>query len=197
MPKLRVFSITPRMFSIILYMLLVCMPALQAPCVSAAEPWTGNYGRNGEIRVDPRTNRATINRNGVQSQLWDGVHTLDDGSTLTVRSGQAVPNREILDSREPRPPRPPEDTDWRYSDMWAGAPIYGRSPCEILVRRVCGAAHACAEEEACSIARQLLDFENEERAASRMPDRMTRASGECQEAEYDDAYFATCTRRNK
>lgn len=155
-----------------------------------AEPWVGYRRGGGEVSVDPRTNRAMIQRGGVESQLWDGVHVLDDGSTITVRSGQVVPNREILDSR--REPDMPEVIRRPHADMWTGPPITGRSPCELLVERVCGSGSACAESEACSMSRQLLDFENEERAASRMHNRMTRASGECLEVELDRVYFMTC-----
>jgi hypothetical protein len=42
------------------------------------------------------------------------------------------------------------------------------------------------------MSRQLRDFENHERAASRMPNIMTRSSADCLEAEVDDTYFTSC-----
>ena len=186
---------TPRLFSITLPVaMLACVITTQAlEAFAEPEPWTGVYRSGGEVRVDPRTNRATINRNGVESQLWDGVHQLDDGSTITTRSGQVVPNREIIDSRR-QPPVPPEVTRPQPVDMWAGVPIFRQSPCEKLVERVCGINRTCADSEACSMSRQLLNFENHERAANRMHNLMTRASGECLEADTDDTYFTSCAR---
>jgi hypothetical protein len=173
---------------IVLMAMLAFVLTTRAVC---AEPWTRAYSSGGEVRVDPRTNRATIVRNGVERQLWDGVHQLDNGSTITVRAGQVVPTREILDSRQPAPPevieRPP-------ADRWTGVPIFRQSPCEKLEQRTCGRNNACAESDACSMSRQLLDFENQERAASRLHNRMTRASGECLEADVADPLFATCAR---
>lgn len=171
--------------------MMACAITLRMPD-TYAEPWTGTYRSGGEVRVDPRTNRATIKRDGVESQLWDGVHRLDDGSTITTHAGQVVPNRDILDSRHQ--PVPPEVIKRLPAHIWMGPPIIGRSPCEKLVTRVCGSDLACAEDEACSMSRQLLNFENRERAASRMHNFMTRASGDCLEAQIDDTYFATCAR---
>lgn len=79
-------------------------------------------------------------------------------------------------------------------EVWAGAPIQGDSPCEALVRRVCGESGACASEAACEQAQQTLDREARERMASGKPGRMTIASGQCQEADGDRARYRTCAK---
>ena len=170
---------------------ILCMMQARTP-IALADDWSGTYTGGGEVSVDHRTNHATIKRDGVETQLWDGVHELDDGSSLTVHAGQAVPTREIIDSR--RQPAQPEVNQRPPAEVWTGVPIFGLSPCEKLVKRVCGSDFACAGNEACSMSRQLLNLEKQERAASRMPDLMTTSSGDCLEAETDDIYFASCTR---
>lgn len=180
----------PRLLSdLLLIVVLMSLNALPVDRV-LAEPWTKAYAGGGEVSVDPRTNRATIRRNGVESMLWDGVHRLEDGGAITVRSGRVVPSREIIDSR--RLPGKPEVYDQWTAGMWADEPAFAPSPCEKLVDRVCGTGRACAERENCSVSRQLLDFETEERAAGNLPNRMTRAGVECLQAERDRVYFTTC-----
>ena len=155
--------------------------------VARAAQWSAPLKDGGTVTVDPQTNRATVRRDGVETQLWDGVHRLEDGSTLTIRSGTAVPNEGILRARQmPAKPAPAE------AGAWSGAPIVGYSPCERLVRRVCGVNHACSSVEACDPARQLLTMEQNERKASASPNYMTQASGQCQQADRDRSYFATC-----
>ncbi|GMQ87714.1 MAG: hypothetical protein BMS9Abin08_0920 [Gammaproteobacteria bacterium] len=152
-----------------------------------AAQWSAPLKSGGTVTVDPQTNRATVRRNGVETQLWDGVHQLEDGSTLTVRSGTAVPNQDILRARQlPSHPEPAE------TGPWSGAPIVGYSPCEQLVRRVCGVNQTCSSAKACGPAKQLLNMEQTEREANASPDYMTPASGQCQQADKDRAYFVTC-----
>lgn len=174
-----------RIFGLIALVLSVSALSLAA---QAAE-WSAPLQGGGTVKVDPRTNRATILRNGVETQLWDGVHRLEDGSTLTIHSGQAIPNEGILRSR--RLPAEPEPTE---VDQWVGAPIVGYSPCERLERRVCGADQACIAAESCDLARQLLAMEVQERRDNDSPNYMTPASGQCQEADQDKALFVTCGR---
>lgn len=157
--------------------------------VAFATDWSSRLEDGGEVRVDPRTNRATITRDGVTTQAWDGVHRLRDGSTLTIRAGQAVPNEGILQARK-LPPLPVTD----QADAWVGTPIVGKSPCEKLVDAVCGADELCAQAPACAPARQLLDMERGERAEAAMASRMTYSSGQCMEAFKDKAFFTPCTK---
>ncbi len=168
-----------RIFSAVL--LLVFATSLQAA------QWSAPLKGGGTVTVDPDTNRATLRRNGMETPLWDGVHQLEDGSTLTIRSGTAVPNQDILRARE-LPKKPPA----AEADQWAGAPIVGYSPCEKLVRRVCGVGRACSDAEACGPALQLLDTEQRERAANASPNYMTPASGQCQQAGQDRTFFTSC-----
>ncbi|HFD80377.1 MAG TPA: hypothetical protein ENK05_08315 [Gammaproteobacteria bacterium] len=75
-----------------------------------------------------------------------------------------------------------------------GAPIVGESPCELLVRRVCGENRDCGDRPACVRVRELLEKERRERAASGRPGRMTLASGQCQEADRDRESYRSCER---
>jgi hypothetical protein len=77
-------------------------------------------------------------------------------------------------------------------ESWLGTPIEGESPCEQLVKRVCGIAGACNGYPACAPARQLLETEQQERQASGEPGHMTYASGQCKEADRDRGFFSSC-----
>ena len=164
-----------------------CLLLTATPQWLQAAGWSAPLAGGGEVRVDPRTNRATILRGGVETQLWDGAHRLQDGSTLIIRSGQAVPNAAILHSRQQAP-----QAERPRAEQWIGVPIVGYSPCERLVRRVCGLSDECSGVTACDPARQLLEMEQQERKANDSPNYMTHASGQCQEAEQDKAFFISC-----
>jgi hypothetical protein len=168
-----------------LYFALLLTGVLYMPLVLS--DWTSKLEAGGQVRVDPTTNRVTVTRDGVSTPLWDGVHRLEDGSVITVRSGQVVPNEEILRARKPQPPAIDE------AQAWVGTPIVGLSPCEKLVRRVCGDMQQCRQVPACDPAQQLLDMERKERAASDNPGGMTYSSGQCQEAVKDTEFFRQCT----
>lgn len=158
----------------------LCVPAVFAG-------WTGQLEAGGTVSVDPTSNRVTVTREGVSTPLWDGVHRLKDGSVITVRSGQVVPNKEILHARE-QPSEPVTD----QAQSWVGMPIVGLSPCEQLLRRVCGERQQCGQAEACGPVQQLLELERTERAKSRNPGSMTYSSGQCQEAAKDSEFFRPC-----
>jgi hypothetical protein len=158
---------------------------------SQAAGWSAPLVGGGEVRVDPRTNRATILRGGVETQLWDGAHRLQDGSTLVIHSGQAVPNAAILGSR-----RLPGQAERPGAEQWIGVPIVGYSPCERLVRRVCGLSQECGSAKACDPARQLLEMEQQERKANDSPNYMTHASGQCQEVDQDKTFFVSCGQKS-
>ncbi len=167
--------------------LAVCLLYTVTPQWSQAAGWSAPLVDGGEVRVDPRTNRATVLRDGVETQLWDGTHRLQDGSTLIIHSGQAVPNAAILGSR-----RLPDQPERPRAEQWIGVPIVGYSPCERLLRRVCGLSQECGSAKACDPARQLLEMEQQERKANDSPNYMTHASGQCQEADQDKAFFVSC-----
>jgi len=165
---------------------LVLVLSLQLFSLPASAQWTSRLENGGQVVVDPATNRATVTRHGVTTPLWDGVHKLDDGTVLTVHSGQVVPNESILQARKP----PPFFTD--QAKTWVGTPIIGLSPCEQLVEHVCGVNHHCADAPACNPARQLLKMEREQRSKSVHPENMTYSSGQCKEAARDTTFFQGC-----
>ena len=147
-----------------------------------------NLQDGATVTVDPTTNRATVTRDGVSTPLWDGTHRMQDGSVLIINRGVAVPNKAIL---EPEPLPPPEIQEWE------GAPIVGYSPCEKLVRRVCGKENQCGQVEGCNLARQLLDMEENERSNSENRNRMTYTSGQCQTVMTDASIFPLCAQRER
>jgi hypothetical protein len=166
--------------------LSLCLPLATA---QGADPWTARLEGGGTVRVDPQTNRPVLIEKGIETQLWDGVHRLEDGSELTVRAGRVIPNEEILRSREPTAEAP------EAGGPQAGAPLEGPSPCERLVRRVCGEQGQCRDARGCDPARQLLDMERQEQAAAGEPRRETFTSGKCREALGDLDFFAPCSAR--
>jgi hypothetical protein len=152
-----------------------------------ASAWTSTLEDGGTVTVDPDTNRATVNRNGVVTPLWDGAHRMQDGSSLITNHGIAVPNESIIESRRPPPPK---------TEEWQDVNIVGYSPCEQLVRQVCGQQDQCADVEACDLARQLLEMETQERNDSSNRNLMTYTSGQCLKAIRDKVNFAICQRPN-
>ena len=151
--------------------------------VAQAAGWTTTLQDGSRVTVDPNTNRATVTRRGVTSPLWDGTHRTQDGSILIIKRGTAVSNESVMEARRLPQPEP---------ESWEGFPIAGYSPCEELVRHVCGKQNQCADAEACDPARQLLKMEDEERDASSMRSRMTYTSGQCKQAREDVEYFKAC-----
>ena len=160
-------------------LILLMLPVL---AVSAAD-WSSQLKGGGTISVDPDTNRATVTRGGVTTQIWDGAHRLEDGSILITNHGVAIPNESILESRQMKPPE---------TEEWEGVRIVGTSPCERLVRRVCGDKGQCDDAEACNPSRQLLDMETGERNASNNRGLMTYTSGQCLKALKERGFFASC-----
>jgi hypothetical protein len=174
--------------------LLICALILAAP---ATHPWTSSLQRGGEIQIDPDTRRPILIENGNQTQLWDGIHRLDDGSTITVRDGRVVPTEGMLDPPSP-PPQPTEEAPDANAPAGAEMPtpasdttLDGTSPCEHLVIRVCGADRRCWREPPCVAARQLRDLEREERLRGADPAALEFNAAQCEEAEASD-FFVPC-----
>ena len=153
-----------------------------------AQTWEGQLKDGSRVRVDPRTNRPVVSSpEGVVTPLWDGVHRLRDGSSITVREGVMVPNREVIELRRGTP------TAAERPFAATGAP-----PCVVLVRKVCGLNDQCAEQAACSHARQLRDIgleEERELAAAGTTSGFAQTPGQCAEALRDEAFFVPCRRR--
>lgn len=154
-----------------------------ATITAQAGNWSSRLLNGDEVVVDPHTNRATVTTDGITSQLWEGTHRLQDGSILIIRDGIAVPNATILESRELPLPEPSE---------WEDIPIIGFSPCEKLVRRVCGREGQCVDAKGCNPSQQLLGMEREEREASHNRNLMTYTSGQCLKADRDKTFFTSC-----
>ncbi len=153
--------------------------------VSQAGDWRGQLQGGGTVTVDPTTNRAMVEVDGVKTQLWQGTHRMKDGSILIVNKGVAVPNESIIESRQLDAPQPQD---------WEDVQIVGFSPCAKLVQRICGMENQCANGDACSPARQLLEMEESERADSRNRNLMTFTSGQCLNAMKDEEFFTPCKR---
>ncbi len=167
--------------AIILLLLLALSFTVQS--IRAADS-TYQLEGGGSVAVDPDTKRATVTRDGVSTPLHDGTHQTQDGTTLIIRRGVTV-----IPNEPPPPPREPEEL---AAEHWEGAPIVGYSPCERLVRTVCGKQDQCADIEGCALARQLLDMETQERNSSENRNRMSFTSGQCVEMTPDTGLFPAC-----
>ncbi len=163
--------------------LLLSVTLVLSVCAPAAAEWSSKMQGGGAVTVNPDTRRATVTKDGVSSQLWDGAHRMEDGSVLIVNHGEVVPG-EATDI--PRQLPPPEASDWE------DVKIVGYSPCEQLVHHVCGQQNQCATAEACNASRQLLTMEQGERTRADDGSRMTYTSGQCLQAKEDYSYFAAC-----
>jgi hypothetical protein len=163
---------------------LLFAAATFAACAVTAAEWSSRLQGGGTVTVNPDTNRATVTKDGVTTQLWRGTHRLQDGSILIInRGGVAVPNESIVQSRQLPPPK---------TEEWQDVQIVGYSPCEKLVRRVCGKEDQCAGADACDPSRQLLAMEKGERDASDNRNLMSYTSGQCLKALRDDEFFLAC-----
>jgi hypothetical protein len=151
------------------------------PGLAGADAWEGHLQGGGTVRVDPSTHKPTLYFNGGSTQLWDGVHELDDGSVIIVRDGVAVPDETMLDTWSGQvPPRPGEQV----------------ALCEQLARKVCGLDRQCAGERPCDLAEQLRRMEQEEHRQA--PYGHTTASTlECRKALGDPAMFPPCAKAAK
>jgi hypothetical protein len=159
---------------------LILFASAPAP---AADPWQATTQNGNIIQVDPNTNRTTITTpEGVSTQIWDGVHRLEDGSTITTNRGVVVPNTRILESRQwPKPRRELVSTE-------------PSRECLMLQTAVCGSGDTCADTEACRFARQLVTFDVEEsldiNAGVVVADKVV--PGQCREAFNDRKQFPPC-----
>jgi hypothetical protein len=118
-----------------------------ATAAVAADTWHGDLQGGGSIHVDPQTHRAVQDYGGVQRPAWDGVHRLDDGSTVIIREGIAVPTEQMYRAWE-QGGRP--------------EPTFAERYCDQLVRKTCGFDNACRTSAACLRARSMLTDESRE-----------------------------------
>jgi hypothetical protein len=140
-------------------------------------PWSRTTDQGARISIDAASNKATITRpDGVERQLWDGVHRLEDGSTLTVRGGIVVEDADMSASKREPPPLVQDPGTV--------------SPCVTLSRRVCGVNRECASSAGCVLASQLLQFEQDER--TERPGATPSVLFQCREALTNPATFPAC-----
>lgn len=165
--------------------ILTVLALLAAVAASAqTRGWQGHLKDGRTVQVDPITRRATVpGPSGTATQLWDGVHRLEDGSTITVRSGVVVPTQQMLEGPAP-PPMPVTEA--------------GPSPCLVLLRKTCGLHDECRGEDACGHAMQLLRIEQDERTEARNTgfygSRQLATTRQCQEGLEDEEFFKPCDR---
>jgi hypothetical protein len=112
---------------------------------------------------------------GGYRPLLDGVHRLQDGSTVTVRRG-VLQSQALLE---------PSRSALRAQQTLALA------RCRVLVDKVCGRDGACADAQACRAARQLMDLETEEREVVGTSS-VTPSGHMCNEALLDEEFFVPC-----
>jgi len=148
--------------------------------------WQTQLEDGSRIIVDPTTNRATIGSGAASGRpLWDGVHRLSDGSTVTIRSGVMVPTEQSLgeipksqvlqepDEDSPRRPAGPRTT-----------------VCDRLVLKCCGLYQECGKRDACLLAKQLRSLQR--KAESRNPAESRWALAQCKQALQDRDNFGPC-----
>ena len=148
------------------------------PMAESGPPWSRTTDQGARISIDPASNKAVISRpDGVERSLWDGVHRLDDGSTLTVRAGVVVEDSDMSASRREPPPLLQEPGTV--------------SPCLTLSRRVCGVNRECGSSAGCELASQLLQFEQDERT-ERPGATPSTILYQCREALTNPMTFPAC-----
>lgn len=160
--------------------LLAGAASLAILLANPAGAWQGALEGGGRLWVDPDSRRALRDDGDRPRPLWDGVHRLDDGSTVIVRDGIVVPTREMLEA-------------------WGAGPdplsVTGDGPCAALVVWVCGDRDECADTSACFQSRRWLNAERAEQRltpyeAGRRPD--TATSAVCRAAFGDTVGFPAC-----
>lgn len=156
---------------------------------ATAASWDAELADGRQIHVDPTTNRAIVeSKDGGQRPLWDGVHRLSDGSTITVRSGIMVQNEEIGTLRSVEPIKP-EDAVNAHSDTAESSAEVAES-CDQLVLKTCGLRQACAAREPCKLSRQLRAMQFQATGPSK--DNLDWTEQRCNEALTNDEEFPAC-----
>lgn len=133
------------------YMLICGVLALGIDLPAHADAWQGNLKSGGTVRVDPQTRKPTLYYDASSTQLWNGVHKMEDGSVIIVRDGVVVPNEPMYRT---------------WSRQLATETKDQIDACEKLVRKACGFHNECSNRHACELARQLQRLQEEESSAT-------------------------------
>ena len=184
-----------------LLMVAALSPSLASQSAAAGEPWRAPLAGGGQVQLDPRTHQPIFSRDGRQTQLWDGVHRLEDGSVILVQEGRVVPRRDMLNppavTKEAEGTATPDSsvtspaTSIAPANSLQAGPLAGTPPCEQLVQKVCGQVIACWEKPACTLARQLRSLDHDEMLAGFNPAQGTQTGKQCLEA-LSNGIFAPC-----
>ena len=166
-----------------------CLLLVTSPGPVAAASWDAELADGRQIHVDPATNRPIVeSEEGGTRPLWDGVHRLSDGSTITIRSGIMVPNEEIGALRRAGPVRPEEAADEETGT--AGSSGEYAESCDRLVLKTCGLRQACEADEPCQVSRQLRAMQFQ--AIGPNEDNLGWTQQRCSEALGNDEEFPAC-----
>jgi len=142
------------------------------PLVAESSDWVGELMDGSEIRVDADSHRAFRTDAGREARAWDGVHRLQDGTTVIVKDGIAVPTREMYSAWE-------EDAADAIDRPW----------CERLVEKSCGTSGTCSQSPGCERARALLATERSARREG--GEDWLEALSACRQG-LSDAAFSVC-----
>ena len=146
-----------------------------------AVAWNTQLMDGTRIQVDPYTNKAMVLREGsLATPLWDGVHRLRDGTSITVRAGIMVPNTQMRNLRR--------GLDREAPDRAPGA-------CQALAEKVCGTHGECTASPSCAPAKQLLQMrreEEQEKAGYGLGAMTVSTLKQCEHALRDGTFFLPC-----
>lgn len=137
-----------------------------------ADVWQGNLKSGGVVRIDAKTHKPTVFYSGGSTQLWDGVHEMDDGSVVVVRDGVAVPNEVMFNT---------------WSQNITETLVEKSKQCKKLIRKTCGFEDQCAERMSCKNAQQLMQLQQDQPINPR-----SKSESGCAEALSDHKTFPEC-----
>jgi hypothetical protein len=177
--------------SLLSVLTLVGIAVVVFPASAIAQTgWSGSLHDGREIVADPRSNKVVIGSGQAQGQpLWDGVHRLSDGSTVTIRAGVMVPNASSSASASENPQAAATADPAPRPSPPVGGPQ--TTHCDQLVLKTCGMRQACRSLEPCRLATQLRQLRHQPASAS--ADNRRWAEGQCHEALQDESAYPPCT----
>lgn len=163
-----------------IYYTLIAILFFTVTLDSYAETWHSELVNGSKAQADSQTRKPTANLDGISTPLWDGVHTLEDGSIVIVRNGVIVPNEAIYHA-------------WSAADHSQTEQTLNE--CEILTRRVCGLNNSCTGNKACSLAQQLQKlWETDPDADNAL---FLNGKNECHKALINSTAFPPCEKEAK